>query len=93
MQNVGCIVLDTDKKINLVVQIVFPLGHVSISTVPVENAKQFIEEDDYSVKRNISKRRSHTRLQNTIDDDQLMRADAHLNFDCARRNHSCGPHD
>ena len=28
-----------------------------------------------------------------IDDDQLMRADAMLNFGCARRNHSCGPHD
>ena len=64
MQNVACIVLDTDKNINLPVQIVFPLGHISISTAPVENAKQFIEEDNYLVKRNISKRRSHTRLQN-----------------------------
>ena len=64
MQNVACIVLDTDKNINLPVQIVFPLGHVSISTAPVENAKQFIE-DNYLVKRNISKRRSHTRSQNT----------------------------
>ena len=64
MQNVACIVLDTDKNINLPVQIVFPLGHVSISTAPVENAKQFIEEDNYLVKRNISKRRSHIRLQN-----------------------------
>ena len=64
MQNVACIVLDTDKNINLLVQIVFPLGHVSISTAPVENAKQFIEEDNYLVKRNISKHRSHTCLQN-----------------------------
>ena len=64
MKNVACIVLDTDKNINLPVQIVYPLGHVLISTAPVENAKQFIEEDNYLVKRNISKRRSHTRLQN-----------------------------
>ena len=28
-----------------------------------------------------------------IDDDQLMRADALLNFGYARRNRSCGPHD
>ena len=46
------------------VQIVFPLGHVPISTAPVENAKQFIKQDNYLVERNISKRRSHTRLQN-----------------------------
>ena len=64
MQNVACIVLDTDKNINLPVQIVFPLGHISISMAPVENARQFIEEDNYLVKRNILKRRSHTRLQN-----------------------------
>ena len=64
MQNVACIVLDTDKNINLPAQIVFPLGHVPISTAPMENAKQFIAEDNYLVKRNISKRRSHTRLQN-----------------------------
>ena len=64
MQNVACIVLDTDKNINLPVQIVFPLGQISISTASVENAKQFIEEDNYLVKRNIPKRRSHTRLQN-----------------------------
>ena len=64
MQNVACIVFDTDKNINLPVQIVFPLGHISISTAPVKNAKRFIEQDNYLVKRNISKRRLHTRLQN-----------------------------
>ena len=63
VQNVACIVLDTDKNINLPVQILFPLGNISISTVPVKNAKQFIEEDNYLVKRNNWKRRSHTRLQ------------------------------
>ena len=66
VQSVACIVLDTDKNINLPVQIVFPLGHVPISTAPVESAKKFIEEDNYLVKRNISKRRSHTRLQNRL---------------------------
>ena len=38
VQNVVCIMLDTDKNINLPIQIVFPLGHISISTAPVENA-------------------------------------------------------
>ena len=28
-----------------------------------------------------------------IDDDQLMHANALLNFGCVRQNHSCGPHD
>ena len=56
--------LDTDKNINLPVQIVFLQGHILILTAPVENAKQFIEEDNYLVNRNISKRRSYTRLQN-----------------------------
>ena len=62
--NIICIVLGTEKNINLPVQIVFPPGHFPISTAPVEKAKQFIEEDNYLVKRNISKGRSHAGLQN-----------------------------
>ena len=78
MQDVTCIVLDTDNNINLPIEIVFPLGHISISTAPVENAKQFIEEDNYLFKRNEASV-AH------IDDDQLTRVDALLNFGCARR--------
>ena len=62
VQIVACIVLDTDKNINLPVQIVFPLGYISISTAPVGNAKHFIEEDKYLVKRNISNTVFYTAL-------------------------------
>ena len=58
--------LDTDKNINLPVQIVFPLARVPISTAPVENAKQFIEEDNYLVKRKMLLNRY---LSNKVDVD------------------------
>ena len=69
----------------------FPLGHVLILMSPVENAKRFIEEEEFwlnEVFRSVN--RTHVY---EIYDDQLMRADALLNFRCARRNHLCGPHD
>ena len=56
--------LGTNENINLPVQIVFPLGDFPITAAPVENAKQFIKEVNYFVKRNNMKRRSHARLQN-----------------------------
>ena len=71
--NVACIVLDTDKNINLPVQTVFPLGHVPISTAPVKNAKQFIEKDNYLVQRNISKRRSHSDGTSTSETSETSR--------------------